>query len=323
MTSLAPYGYLLVHFIEDRHQHKEKIYFTLSDGDTPLRWRLANRGEPVLESTVGTTGVRDPHVVRGPDGWFLIATDLRVWAYGPDHEPDWDQLSRHGSRSLVVWQSPDLVHWSTPWLAEVAPPTAGMAWAPEATYEAATGEFAVYWSSTLFDAGDRDHEGDSSSRILLARTRDFRTFTAAEVLIDRGVPVIDTTIAQAPDGRWHRFSKAETPHGASNLFHEVGTGIDADDYQTLATGIASDLYAGVEGPLVFTDHTDGRWYLWVDQYSVAPQGYVPLTTDDVGSGKWKPVPDDQLQLAPCTKHGVVVSLPAGMWEQLMRAYPPQ
>ena len=119
----SPYGYLLVHFIEDRRGHKEKIYFSLSDGDTPLRWKLANGGEPVLESHLGTTGVRDPHLVEGDNGWFLIATDLKIW---PTDVVDWNHHRRHGSRSLVVWHSDDLVAWSRPWLAEVGPGEAGI-----------------------------------------------------------------------------------------------------------------------------------------------------------------------------------------------------
>ncbi|WP_454300090.1 hypothetical protein [Salana multivorans] len=125
-----PCGYLLVHFVEDSSEHKEKIYLSLSIGDDPLRWRRLNGGQAVLESTVGTTGVRDPHLVRRHDGagFHLLATDLRVWADGP--EIDWQRLSRHGSRDLVVWDSPDLLTWSEPRYVTVAPPTAGMAWAP-------------------------------------------------------------------------------------------------------------------------------------------------------------------------------------------------
>ncbi|MEK8227298.1 hypothetical protein NKG05_16220 [Oerskovia sp. M15] len=40
------YGYLLVHFVEDHEGHGERIYFTLSRGDDPLRWRRLNGGEP-------------------------------------------------------------------------------------------------------------------------------------------------------------------------------------------------------------------------------------------------------------------------------------
>ena len=40
-----------------------------------------NDGKPVLASHLGTTGVRDPHIIRNPDTgtWYIIATDLRVF----------------------------------------------------------------------------------------------------------------------------------------------------------------------------------------------------------------------------------------------------
>ncbi|WP_448629556.1 hypothetical protein [Cellulomonas soli] len=97
------FGYLLVHFVEDAHSHAEKIYFSLSHGDDPLRWRRMNDGQAVLEWTAGTGGVRDPHIVRGPDGFHIVATDLRVWR---PEGADWWQFSHRGSRDLVVWDSP-------------------------------------------------------------------------------------------------------------------------------------------------------------------------------------------------------------------------
>src|SRR5690606_36076969 len=113
------FGYLLVHFVENPVDHAEQIYFSLSDGDDPLRWRRLFGGEPRLSSTLGTTGIRDPHIVRRPDGGFhIVATDLRVWAT-PD--PQWNEFTQFGSRSLVVWDSPDLLNWSEPRLVQVAP----------------------------------------------------------------------------------------------------------------------------------------------------------------------------------------------------------
>jgi len=60
------FGYLLAHFIEDRHGYAERIHFSLSDGDDPLRWMPLWGGRPLLTSDIGTTGVRDPALVR-PD----------------------------------------------------------------------------------------------------------------------------------------------------------------------------------------------------------------------------------------------------------------
>lgn len=316
------HGYLLVHHVEDPDGYGERIYFSLSDGDDPLRWRRAHGGQPVLTSDLGTTGVRDPYLVAGDGEWFLLATDLRI--YGGD-DAGWDAWTRRGSRCLVVWRSTDLVRWSQPWLLEVAPPEAGMAWAPEATYDAATGEFAVTFSSSLYPADDPDHTTPSYPRVLVARTRDFRTVTPARMLIDRGTGVIDTTVVPAaltPDGRVHRFSKQDVDApGSLKLFHEVGSALDADDFEVVASRLADDLYAHVEAPLVFRDDRTGTWYLWVDQYAVRPQGYVALRTDDLASGDWRAVPPGELVLPPNTKHGVVVPLTRERYAALSAAYP--
>ena len=76
-----PYGYLLVHFIEDPDGYAERIYMDISDGDNPRRWIPLNGGKPILTSSLGTTGVRDPHIIRNPETgvWTILATDLRVF----------------------------------------------------------------------------------------------------------------------------------------------------------------------------------------------------------------------------------------------------
>jgi hypothetical protein len=272
----------------------------------------------VLRSDLGTTGVRDPFLVRGPDGFFLVATDLRI--YGGD-DAGWDAWTRRGSRDLVVWWSADLLTWSDPWCLEVAPPTAGMVWAPEALYDAQRGEFLVYWSSALYDADDVDHEGDAYSRVLAAWTPDFRTIGAPRVLIDRGTDVIDTTML-VEDGRVHRISKQESFAADSDrVYHEVGPEIFSDEYRTVATRIGADLYDKLEAPLVFKDHHDDRWYLFVDQYSRRPQGYVGFSTTDLTGGRWDPIPADRFHMPPDTKHGGVLPLRRGEWRRLRDAYP--
>ncbi|GLB45060.1 putative glycosyl hydrolase 43 family protein [Lyophyllum shimeji] len=98
----------------------------------------------------------------------------------------WDQASRRGSRSLAIWESPDLKTWSAQRLVQVAPPEAGMAWAPEATYDSSTGKFVVYWASKLYATSDTNHTGTSYARILYATTTDFKTFSTPAVWIDPG-----------------------------------------------------------------------------------------------------------------------------------------
>lgn len=309
------YGYLLAHFREDPSGYAERIHFSLSEGDSPLRWRPLWGGGPVLTSDIGTTGVRDPAIVRDDDGRFhVLATDLRVW--GGD-EAGWDVWRRRGSRSLILWDSDDLVRWTGPRAVEVAPPTAGMAWAPETIADPGTGERLVFWSSTLFAEHDRRHEGETYSRILAARTRDFVRFSPAEVLLDAGRDIIDTAIVRDGD-RVVRFSKHEVrgPDGWG-VYQEVGSGLLADDFRVVATRIGADLFEDVEAPMVVPDPAvAGRWYLFLDQYSRAPQGYFALVTDDIGSGRWAPVPAEEVAIRPATKHGTVLRLTRDEWERL-------
>lgn len=319
-----PYGYLLVHFVEDSLVHKEKIYFSLSDGDDPLRWRRLNGGEAILESLQGAKGVRDAHIVRREDGsgFHILATDLRVWADGP--EIDWHRLSRHGSRDLVIWDSPDLVTWSRPRYVHLAPRWAGMAWAPEAHYDRESGDYLVYFSSTVFGEDDPDHAGDTYSRILVSRTRDFVAFSPAEVYLDNGRETIDMTVyCERPerDGEGtavHRFAKDNG--GERGVFQESGSSFFASDFVPVADRLGSVFHDGVEAPLVFRHHHEPRWYLWVDAFGLRPMGYRALTTANLAAGEWEPVPEGEFVLPPDTKHGTVLPLERAEHARLREAF---
>jgi hypothetical protein len=316
MVSRSPTGgYLLAHFREDPTGYAERIHFSLSDGDTPLRWLSLNGGRPVLTSDLGTTGVRDPAIVRDVDGRFhIIATDLRV--FGGDNR-GWDGWRRHGSRSLILWDSDDLWQWSAPRAVEVAPPTAGMAWAPEVDVDPSTGENIVFWSSTLFDPADVAHEGETYSRILFSSTRDFVAFSPAKVLVDAGIDVIDTAVAHA-DGRASRFSKHEDRgDGSRGIYQEVGSSIFADDFGIVAQNIGADIHRALEAPMLVEHAADGRWYLFLDRYGTE-QGYIAFVSDDLHSGRWRAVPPELTAIPAATKHGTILRIDAEEWERLRR-----
>lgn len=308
------YGYLLVHFVEDEIGHGEQIYFSLSRGDDPLRWRRLNGGHPVLSSNLGTTGVRDPHIVRGADGGFhLIATDLRLWARS---RPDWEVFRRHGSRCVVIWDSPDLLTWSQPRLVEIAPPNAGMAWAPESLYDPDSGAFVVHFAAALYSANDPEHRGECVPQLLASYTTDFHTFTPAEPYLQLPVGVIDLTAVRI-DGRLHRFAKQnDNAPGSWQVFHQVGSEFFADDFTTVATNIGQGFGEAVEAPLIFQRNDGTAWYLWVDQYARQPQGYRVLTTADPALGDWTAVPQDEVELPDNTKHGAVLPLRRSEYESL-------
>jgi hypothetical protein len=341
-----PYGYLLVHFIEDPDGYAERIYLDLSDGDNPERWNPLNDGHPILTSPLGTRGVRDPYLVRNPETGrvYILATDLMVFSDGQKPAPaaDWYEFSHHGSVNLIIWESDDLVHWSKPRTLDMsARPDGthaqlGMAWAPEALWvpdyypqghEGGRGAFVVYWSSTVFSDDDANHEEqDAYSRIMWGVTSDFtdETFSFGGVLVDRGHPTIDTTILQRtlPNGtvRTYRATKDNGPN--PNIW------LDSTDtkrwwepeaeWTVVQENIGADWVedgnpGGVEGPALFASHSDPIWYLYVD---VIPSiGYRPMVSDDPDKG-FDYLKSADFHMEPHTKHGGVLSLTRTEYDRL-------
>lgn len=107
----------------------------VSNNNNPSSWTRVNGGRPVLVSNVGTTGVRDPSIIRSQDGsgkTWIIATDLWVHPRGWDVGDDY---TSNGSHSIVVWETSDMRNWSGPFLRTVSPSNAGMTWAPDAIWD--------------------------------------------------------------------------------------------------------------------------------------------------------------------------------------------
>ncbi|GAA1559960.1 hypothetical protein GCM10009804_15980 [Kribbella hippodromi] len=315
-TGLPGYaGYLYAHFKRESAEG-EQIYFALSDGNDPLRFTDLNNGRPVLSSTLGERGVRDPHLVRSPAGdrFYLVATDLRLYT-----SLDWDRHQRWGSRSIMVWESPDLVNWSDGRLVEVAPPEAGNTWAPEAVWDPEQDAYLVHWSSTLYD--NAEHAGDSYNRIMYATTRDFREFSEPRIWIDRGWQTIDATVIDH-DGVYYRFLKDErsrdgtAPYGKS-IFSETSTSLTAADWRPLTEGIGLGAIIRGEGPLVYKSNTENKWYLWIDEFT-PDRRYVPFETTDLAGGQWTPSTDHQLPPDPC--HGVVLPVTTEEYDRLRSAW---
>ncbi|NKE62169.1 1,4-beta-xylanase [Lentzea sp. PSKA42] len=174
-------GYLFAYFTGEASQDTEQVHFAASRGNDPLHWDELNGGRPVLRSKHGETGVRDPFIIRSPEGdrFFLVATDLQI-----NDGRGWDAAMRHGSRYLEIWESTDLVTWSDQRHVLVSDATAGMTWAPEATYDPLIGAYVVYWASNVYAPGDTDHTGSTYPRMMYSTTRDFRTFTTPRVWND-------------------------------------------------------------------------------------------------------------------------------------------
>ncbi|MDF3149917.1 1,4-beta-xylanase, partial [Streptomyces sp. T21Q-yed] len=79
-AAAADPGYLMLHFTGEGSTGQQMYLSHSADG---LHWNDLNGGAPILRSTIGTKGVRDPALVRSPDGskYWIIATDL-CWGCG-------------------------------------------------------------------------------------------------------------------------------------------------------------------------------------------------------------------------------------------------
>ncbi|WP_157237083.1 alpha-L-arabinofuranosidase C-terminal domain-containing protein [Promicromonospora sukumoe] len=327
-------AYFFPYFTGESTADGETISFAVSDGPDPLEWTTLNGGEPVLSSDLGTKGLRDPFLIRGGDGtYYLLATDLQIYGGG-----NFGDAQETGSRSIMVWESTDLVNWGEQREIELAPENAGNLWAPEAYWDEAAGEFVVYWASALYPddvpPAERDIR-DSYQRMLYATTTDFETFSEPQPWIDEpqgdGLGMIDSTVQQE-DGVYYRLTKDESYMGmrqesSTDLRRTQGVS-DGDGWDLIKERVGfgqpnpwGGTFTGGEGPTLFPSLTDDRWFLLQDQPSYHDgQGYMLFETDDLSSGEWTANLDAILPASP--RHGTVLPITAEERDRLLAAYPP-
>ncbi|GAB3162304.1 family 43 glycosylhydrolase [Myceligenerans halotolerans] len=289
----------------------ENIYFAASEGNNALDWNELNGGQPVLTSEYGEEGLRDPFLIRSPEGdtFYLIATDLSIGS-----GTSWDEAQRQGSKHIEVWESHDLVNWSEQRHVRVAPDTAGNTWAPEAYYDDTLGAYIVFWASKLYAEDDPDHTGSTYNRMLYATTRDFVTFSEPQIWQD-GISRIDSTVIE-DDGVFHRFTKDEGAGttGCSDIIQETSTTLRAplEEWTAIDSCIGRDAgTSAVEGPTIFESNPGdvnggGTHYLFVDEYG--GRGYIPLETENIANGGWSVASDYDLPASP--RHGTVIPVTA-------------
>ncbi|KAH8200583.1 hypothetical protein TruAng_005235 [Truncatella angustata] len=304
-------GYVFAYFTNDTIAG-EKIYFAASNGNDALDWTELNNGQPVLTSTEGTGGVRDPFIIRSEDGstFYLIATDLSIGS-----GTSWGDSVRHGSRYLEVWESSDLETWSEQRHVLVSPETAGNTWAPEAYYDSDLGAYIVFWASELYEESDTEHTGTSYHRVLYATTTDFVTFGDPVIWEDTGVSRIDSTVIDV-DGVYYRFTKDEggSATGCVDIIQESSTNLLATNWTSITACIGENAGTqAVEGPTIFKSNPDDvngeKFYLFVDEYS--GRHYLPLETEDIANPDWQLSSSYSLPASP--RHGTVLPVTATEW----------
>ncbi|GHH14951.1 glycoside hydrolase family 43 protein [Streptomyces lanatus] len=311
-AAAAEPGYLMVHFTGEGSTNQQMYLSHSQDG---VHWNDLDGGGMVLRSTVGTRGVRDPALVRAPEGgkYWIVATDLCIGC-----GQSWGDAQNNGSRNLVVWESTDLVTWSQPWLLNVAGdiPDGRNAWAPEAIWDPATKDYVLYWATNATLDGVLKH------RIYYARTSDFRTVTTPQLYIDRpGTQgIIDTQIIETPAGvSDYRYVRASgdgqiTLEGSDSI---LGTWTRLGDLSGIGlTG------SQVEGPMWMKFNGRDEWALYLDQYA-SGGGYMPvLTTDPSDPAAYRKQTAGSYDMGGTKKrHGWILNLTAAEESRVLARWP--
>ncbi len=299
-------AYLFVHFTFS----EEKIHFSLSKGNTALDWQELNNGKPVFVSTTGTTGLRDPYIVRSPEGdkFYLMATDLKWFKgeKGPDRK-----------RYIQVWESHDLVNWSAQRDVLVSPPNVQNTYAPEAVWDNSIGAYVVFWTSKL--------DSNNYFTPMYATTRDFVTFTEAQIW-QPGEWRIDCTVTKVGDW-YYRFTKSidKAHNNCHDIVLERSKNLRAlrNEWETVEYCIGAK--AGVpetEAPLIFKSNTNDvngdYYYLWIEKW-IPVKTYVALRTKSLEHPSWEVVPVNFPN--PLPKHGTILPITAAEAKALAAAYP--
>ena len=288
-------AYLFAYFKGEGLAQGEQIYFAISrDG---LNWTDLNDGKPVLTSSLGEKGVRDPFIMRSADGnkFFVIATDLKI--YGNN---DWTAAQTTGSQSVMIWESSDLVNWSEQRMCQVAPRGAGCTWAPEAFYDEENEEYILFWSSKI-PGNQPVSNNDNTHRVYYCTTKDFRSFSETKVWIElrnssnQAISVIDATAIKVGD-TYYRFKKNEATQAHKQGLPTSGKYIIMEKSSSLLgewSEIRSDMsqIAYVEGPTCFKFNGEDKWCLFLDDFG--GKGYYPLVTTDLNSGQFSQLGSDQ------------------------------
>lgn len=346
-------GYLFGHFIGEENEHGEQIYFAVSEDG--LHFKDMNQGRPVLISTVGEGGVRDPYLYRSPEGdrYFLIATDLSIYHRGGwfQNEQGYYDASTTGSPYLVLWESTDLIEWGEPRLLKVAPEHAGMAWAPEMIYYEKTGEYIIFFASSIMDPNTKYKAKPNA--IYYVATRDFVHFSETRLFIDcqtdgsvDGKPreIIDTTVLQIGDTYYSASKDGDNAEANDGIrIMKTKNLLDYTSWEKVLDldelGLDTSVCGGraldnglLEGPELFqynqkdwTNKEIPEYGLIADQYAIGG-GYLPFTTTnlearDNSANSWRLLSKEEYSFDRLKKrHGTIFRITREELERLQRNY---
>lgn len=269
-----------------------------------LTWTAVAGGRSFLKPAVGSRLMRDPSIVRGPDGTFHL-----VWTTGW-----WD-------KGIGLAHSKNLIDWSEQQFLPVMEHerNAQNCWAPEIFLDEDRGRYLIVWSTTIPgrfpDTDPKDpglRPGDRANhRIFYVETKDFRTFSETNLLYDGGFNVIDAFILRADRDRYALIVKDETIRPTPKKHLRVAEASRPEGpYGPASAPVSIDW---VEGPSAL--RIGNEWIVYYDEYT--RKRYGAIRSRDLKT--WELAPN--VSFPAGTRHGTAFIAPPGVAAGVRRAGP--
>lgn len=259
-----------------------------------LQWTALNNDKSYLTPKVGVDKLmRDPCIIRGADGKFHM-----VWTVS------WKE------RGIGYATSANLTDWSDQVYIPVMEhePLAKNCWAPEITWDHESKNYMIYWATTIpgrFPA--TDSLGDHNHRIYYVTTKDFRTFTPAKLLYDKGFNVIDATVIRDKD-EYIMFLKDETlkPVAQKNVRISRSKKLTGG-YSGPTLPITGNYWA--EGPTLL--RMKGKYILYFDKYMEKIYGAV----ESADLKNWTDI-SSSIHVPAGLRHGTIFRISSAEFKKL-------
>ena len=247
-----------------------------------------------IKPTVGSKLMRDPHILRDKNGVYHL-----VWTTG------WHD------QGIGYANSKDLVHWSSQKYIPLMEKVEGTdnCWAPETFYDEKRDEFMITWSSDVKDRFPETRSSDRmNNRTYYVTTKDFRSFSDPEVLIDPGFDHIDTTIIH--EGNRYLAVIKEGDRQKKGIHGPIHYMTAKDPHGPWKLQTPPIVTERAEGPALIK--LGNEYLLYVDFYSNGRYG--AYTTKNWKN--WKNI-SDEVSTVKGQRHGTVLEVPGATVKDLL------
>ncbi len=291
-------AYLFPYFVGNG-PGEEAIHYALSDDG--LNFYALNRNQPIIASKdiSSTGGVRDPHILRGMDGYFrMVVTDLYVPEMG------WNNFS------MVIMKSKDLINWTSSVIniPETFPEefsNVNRVWAPQSIFDPEENKYMLYWSMRIDEGIDIIYYAYANDEFTSLATIPKQLYYSPS-----SSPCIDGDII-FHEGQYHLFFKNEGPK--KSIFKAVSDHLTYG-YVELEKEMDQSKEA-VEGSSIFKPIGSDKYILMYDVYMTGHYQFCESTDLENFS-----IIDDDISMDFHPRHGTVLPITSKEKETLLRKW---